>query len=146
MKVFLFAGLIYLAGIAAILLIKPDVMFRKDGTWKEFGLGRNPNNYTWCPFWLFCIFWALVSYIISTIAVRIAIGTTTNTTTNISRSKPSFNTETVTISDLQDIQDMPRPRRIRRGNDLPEGYYVLSKPIKAGETPSYTYLGPDIEV
>jgi hypothetical protein len=135
MKVFLFAGLIYLAGIAGILLIKPDVMFRKDGTWKEFGLGRNPNNYTWCPFWLFCIFWALVSYIISTIAVRLAS----------SVSKTAIRTETVTTSDLQDLQDMPRPRRIRRGNDLPEGYYVLSKPIRAGETPSYTYLGPQLD-
>jgi hypothetical protein len=138
MKVFLFAGLIYLAGIAGILLIKPDVMFRKDGTWKEFGLGRNPNNYTWCPFWLFCIFWALVSYIISTIAVRLVS----------SVSKTAIRTETVTTSDLQDLQDLqgvPRPRRIRRGNDLPEGYYVLSKPIRAGETPSYTYLGPQLD-
>jgi hypothetical protein len=137
MKVFLFAGLIYLAGIAAILLIKPDVMFRKDGTWKEFGLGRNPNNYTWCPFWLFCIFWALVSYIISTIAIRIALsGSSIPYTDAVSTSD---------LQDLQNIQGVPRPRRIRRGNDLPEGYYVLSKPIKAGETPSYTYLGPDID-
>ena len=139
MKVFLFAGLIYLAGIAAILLIKPDVMFRKDGTWKEFGLGRNPNNYTWCPFWLFCIFWALVSYIISTIAIRIALsGSRTN---NVSSNFVS----TSDLQDLQNIQDVPRPRRIRRGNELPEGYYVLSKPIRAGETPSYTYLGPDMD-
>jgi hypothetical protein len=137
MKVFLFAGLIYLAGIAAILLIKPDVMFRKDGTWKEFGLGRNPNNYTWCPFWLFCIFWALVSYIISTIAIRIALsGSSMQQSNAVSPSD---------LQDLQGLQDVPRPRRIRRGNDLPEGYYVLSKPIKAGETPSYTYLGPDID-
>jgi hypothetical protein len=139
MKVFLFAGLIYLAGIAAILLIKPDVMFRKDGTWKEFGLGRNPNNYTWCPFWLFCIFWALVSYIISTIAIRIALsGSRTN-------SVSSNFVSTSDLQDLQNIQDVPRPRRIRRGNELPEGYYVLSKPIRAGETPSYTYLGPDMD-
>ena len=137
MKVFLFAGLIYLAGIAAILLIKPDIMFRKDGTWKEFGLGRNSNNYTWCPFWLFCIFWALVSYIISTIAVRLAFRI--NSTPSIPY------TDAVSPSDLQDLQGVSRPRRIRRGNDLPEGYYVLSKPIRAGETPSYTYLGPDID-
>ena len=29
--------------------------------------------------------------------------------------------------------------------EKPEGYYVLSKPVKRGETPSYTYLGPDLE-
>lgn len=131
MKVFLFAGLIYLAGIAGVLLIKPEIMFRKDGTWKEFGLGRNPDNYTWCPFWMFCVFWALVSYIISTIIVRITVGKKTNA---------------VSSFDLEALQDEPiKPKRIRRGNELPEGYYVLSRPVRSGETPSYTYLGPDLD-
>ena len=125
MKVFLFAGLIYLAGIAVILLIKPTIMFRQDGTWKEFGIGRNNDSHTWCPFWLFCVAWALISYIISTIVIRL----------------------TVVLNKTEDAQpeQASRPRRIRRGNDLPEGYYVLSKPVKRGETPSYTYLGPDLE-
>jgi hypothetical protein len=125
MKVFLFAGLIYLAGIAVVLLIKPTAMFRQDGTWKEFGIGRNNNSHTWCPFWLFCVVWALISYIISTIAIRLTVG----------------------FDKTRDAQpeQVSRPRRIRRGNDLPEGYYVLSKPVKRGETPSYTYLGPNME-
>lgn len=136
MKVFLFAGLIYLGGIAAILLIKPDMMFRKDGTWKEFGLGRNPNNYTWCPFWLFCVFWALVSYILSALLIRLFMGRSANVVVS----------GAVSSSDLEALQEIaPKPKRIRRGNELPEGYYVLSRPVKAGETPSYTYLGPDMD-
>ena len=39
-------------------------MFTKDGGWKEFGLGRSKHKYTWMPFWLFAILWAVVSYII----------------------------------------------------------------------------------
>ena len=139
MKVFLFAGLLYLTGLAIILLIKPEVMFRKDGTWKEFGLGRNPNNYTWCPFWLFCIFWALVSYILSALLIKLFTGKPLATN---SIGSP------VSSSDLQALQEIDagqRPKRIRRGNDLPEGYYVLSRPVRAGETPSYTYLGPEYE-
>jgi hypothetical protein len=140
MSVLYLALAIYIVGVALVLYLRPSVMFHPDnGTWKEFGLGRNPNNYTWCPFWLFCIFWALVSYIISTIAIRIALsGSRTN-------SVSSNFVSTSDLQDLQNIQDVPRPRRIRRGNELPEGYYVLSKPIRAGETPSYTYLGPDMD-
>lgn len=39
-------------------------MFHSDGTWKEFGIGRNPDRYTWFPFWIFALVWAIVSYII----------------------------------------------------------------------------------
>jgi len=39
-------------------------MFHSDGTWKEFGIGRNPDRYTWFPFWIFALVWAIVSYIL----------------------------------------------------------------------------------
>jgi hypothetical protein len=64
MSLLIYAGLLYLAGISIILILKPDLMFGKDGTWKEFGLGRNKEKYTWLPFWLFAIIWSIVSYII----------------------------------------------------------------------------------
>ena len=38
-------------------------MFNEDGEWKEFGLGRHPDRYTWLPFWLFAILWAILSYL-----------------------------------------------------------------------------------
>jgi len=103
-------------------------MFRNDGTWKEFGIGRNNDQYTWCPFWLFCVFWALVSYIISLVLIRIFVGKSVEAQGQYS------------ITDGHD--DTRMPRRIRRGSELPEGYYILSKPVRSGETPSYTYLGP----
>ena len=37
MRRLIVAGLIYLTGIAVILVIKPQYMFREDGRWKEFG-------------------------------------------------------------------------------------------------------------
>ncbi len=37
-------------------------MFNENGTWKEFGIGRGSSRYTWLPFWLFAIAWALMSY------------------------------------------------------------------------------------
>ena len=64
MKILLYSGLLYLAGVAIILILQPSLMFTEEGVWKEFGIGRNPDRYTWLPFWLFAIVWALLSYII----------------------------------------------------------------------------------
>ena len=59
------AGILYLLGVALILILKPSLMFTEDGSWKEFGIGRNRNTHTWLPFWFFAILWALISYIIT---------------------------------------------------------------------------------
>ena len=36
-------------------------MFDEKGNWKEFGFLQN-EKYTWFPFWLFCILWAVLSF------------------------------------------------------------------------------------
>ena len=62
MKVLLFSLVLYLIGIAAILHVRPPLMFNHDGSWKEFGVGD--DNTTRFPLWMFCIIWAVVSYAI----------------------------------------------------------------------------------
>jgi hypothetical protein len=52
---------LYISGIAAILYFRPRLMFRRGGSWKEFGIGRG-EDHTVIPFWLFAIFWAFISY------------------------------------------------------------------------------------
>lgn len=64
MKLLVLSGLLYLAGIAIILYWKPALMFRPDGSWKEFGIGRNSDDYTWLPFWLAAVGWAIISYMV----------------------------------------------------------------------------------
>lgn len=110
-------------------------MFRKDGTWKEFGVGRRQEDYTWLPFWLFCVFWALISYIISLIAVKVFTG-------GNGKAERILETSAETTELVPKFQQ-PRSTRIRRGSELPEGYYVLSKPVMPGQTPTYVYLGPE---
>lgn len=61
MRVLLYSAILYLTGVVLILFIKPKFMFNEDGSWKEFGL-TNSVKYTWCPVWLFCITWALISF------------------------------------------------------------------------------------
>ena len=64
MRRLLVAGIVYLTGMATILVIKPSFMFNSDGNWKEFGVGRNPATHTILPVWLFAVLWALLSYLI----------------------------------------------------------------------------------
>jgi hypothetical protein len=55
---------IYILGIALILYLRPALMFKPGGSWKEFGIGRG-ETHTVLPFWLFAIFWAFMSYGVS---------------------------------------------------------------------------------
>jgi hypothetical protein len=64
MRILLYSGLLYLLGVGIVLALKPSLMFTSDGAWKEFGIGRNPEQFTWCPFWLFTLFWAILSFFI----------------------------------------------------------------------------------
>lgn len=67
MRVLLFSTVIYLAGIAVVLFLRPALMFDKEGRWKEFGLQR--GDATVFPFWLFCITWAFASYFLGRLSL-----------------------------------------------------------------------------
>jgi hypothetical protein len=60
MKLLLFSMVIYLLGVAAVLYLRPQFMFRRDGSWKEFGV--NGDDTSVFPIWMFCTAWAVVTY------------------------------------------------------------------------------------
>ena len=64
MELLWLAIVFYSAGLAAVLYLRPAVMFNENGTWKEFGYQRD-SRHTLFPFWLFVITWAIVSYVLS---------------------------------------------------------------------------------
>lgn len=131
MKVFLGAGLLYLIGIAIVLMLKPEFMFRPDGSWKEFGIGRDSETHTILPLWLFCIFWALISYISVVVIFRLA--------------GLSASVGTVTLKDEEVVASSSanrKPPKMHRGSRLPEGYYVLNSSATDGP-PTYVYLGEE---
>ena len=104
-------------------------MFTEDGTWKEFGIGRNPSTHTWLPFWLFAVLWSLISYILVTITFAVY----------------GYNT----VQDVSDVSEVPEfsiPKKTRsRGKplNLPNGYYMLNNDATeaAGGVPKYVYIG-----
>ena len=141
MRTLLFAGLLYLMGVAAVLALKPSLMFKSDGEWKEFGIGRNPATHTWFPFWLFAIVWALVSYIIVVQILALTGVSTVSPTPNLNR---SIINEIQSI-EPEDLEIEPKPRVSRRkAAQLPTGYYMLNTAATeaAGGIPKYVYLGP----
>jgi hypothetical protein len=122
-------GLLYLTGIAVVLVLKPQYMFREDGRWKEFGIGRDPKSFTYIPFWLFAIMWALISYVLVALLEDTVFGDSSN----------------------YDEPSVPRNRNRsngRRNNspnvELTPGYYMLNESATGRNgVPRYVYLGPE---
>jgi len=120
------SGIIYLIGIAVILALKPQLMFKDDGVWKEFGIGRNTETHTWFPFWLFVIIWALFSYIVTTIFIPgVSIPYVEKTVQNQNHGKN-------------------RGKNKNNSKELTPGYYVLNKEGTKDGVPRYVYLGPEM--
>ena len=126
---FLYAGIIYLIAIAVILVVKPAFMFRSDGTWKEFGIGRNRANYTPMPLWLYSIVSALVSYFI---VLLVSEGGSAGSGSG--RGRSSAKADTIVSMKASDMV----------GPDLEPGYYVLNKAAtKLAGVPKYVYIGAE---
>jgi len=133
MSLLIYAGLLYLFGISIVIALKPELMFSKEGHWKEFGLGRHPAKYTWLPFWLFAIVWAIMSYmIILVIASNTGLGGVTH------QASPS-----VDESSFKKLSKAPSMNAISPMNEMKKGYYLLdtNASMKSG-LPKYVYLGP----
>lgn len=145
MSLLIYSGLLYLTGISVILILKPELMFSKDGSWKEFGLGRNKQKYTWLPFWLFSIMWAIISYIIILVlASATGIGGISNNV-DIPVQNNSIEPENISMKSMTPVlSDSMSRKKPTSSNDMKPGYYILdtNETIKKG-IPKYIYLGPE---
>jgi len=145
MSLLIYAGLLYLTGISAILILKPELMFAKDGSWKEFGLGRNKQKYTWMPFWLFAILWSIISYIIIlVIASNTGLGGVSNNI-DVPVQNNSIEPENVSMKAMSPVlpNNMSR-KKPSSSNEMKPGYYILdtNETVKRG-VPKYIFLGPE---
>lgn len=141
MSLLIYAGLLYLVGISIILILKPNLMFAKDGSWKEFGLGRNNHKYTWMPFWLFTIFWAIISYVIILIIASTTGLAGVSNKIDIPLQNNSIEPQNISMKSMTPV--LPK-NKISSSNDMKSGYYILdvNETVKQG-IPKYIYLGPE---
>ena len=145
MSLLIYAGLLYLMGISAVLILKPELMFAKDGSWKEFGLGRNKQKYTWMPFWLFAILWSIISYIIVlVIATNTGLAGVSNNV-DIPVQNNSIEPENVSMKSMTPVlSDNMSRKKPTSSNEMKHGYYILdaNETVKRG-VPKYIFLGPE---
>ncbi len=131
MWTFFTAGILYLLGVAVVLFAKPQFMFSPDGNWKEFGIGQREDRYTPFPFWLFCIVWAIVSYVILLLLL------TPKTVETPFRTKKRNQSAEIDYDHDDGLFDFDEDVR-----QLPKGYYVLNKKAtRLSGIPKYVYLG-----
>lgn len=107
------------------MLIKPQFMFREDGRWKEFGIGRDPNYFTPFPFWLFTIVWGVLAYLM-VMFVEDTLGVPSDRI-NIKRNNAYVR----------------NTRQVEAVEELVPGYYMLNEAATGRNgVPRYVYLGP----
>ena len=124
MRRLLIAGLLYLTGIAVLLVVKPEFMFREDGSWKEFGIGRDTEYFTSFPFWLFTIVWALISYVL------------------VMFIEDSFYIPSDSIEIKRNSATVRNVNQQRAVQELAPGYYMLNEASTGRNgVPRYVYLG-----
>lgn len=141
MTLLIYSGLLYLLGISIVLYFKPELMFSKEGNWKEFGLGRNQEKYTWLPFWLFAIMWSMMSYIIVlVIATHTGLGGI-NYTNEINVVNEEIDMDNISQKPLSNKGSLNKKNKLL--DNLKDGYYILdtNETMKQG-VPKYIYLGP----
>jgi hypothetical protein len=130
-----------------VLYFKPEIMFTTEGEWKEFGLGRNPAQYTWLPFWLFTILWAILSYLIVLTLSSPTGHNLSSSSTSLFSSSPelSVGTDELEPENISTKSLTPSlKKRPANMGEMKKGYYILD----ANETarrgiPKYIYLGPE---
>jgi hypothetical protein len=144
MKLLLYSGLLYLTGVAIILLLQPSLMFTEDGQWKEFGIGRSPTTHTWMPFWLFSVVWAILSYII--ILFFAGNGALPGVESAATATMTVAEEPALSYRNFEPMPPVSVPKRGRRpGSATPiPGYYILNRETtEATGIPKYIYLGPE---
>ena len=142
MWAFIVSGALYLVGVAVALVIKPSFMFAPDGTWKEFGIGQDEKRYTVFPFWLFCLVWAVVAYVIVLTVTPLFVDMRElNSEEQVYKSKNnSKRSKKIVVED----SDLVFDDEVEEPTTLPKGYYVLNKKAsRLAGTPKYVYLGEE---
>jgi len=130
MRLLIFSGILYLAGVALVLSLRPALMFTEQGVWKEFGIGKSPETHTWMPFWLFCILWSVLSYLLCVLLAEAGV-------------LPGLWVSHVEVQAPSGAARGPSPAPGPKSKTPVPGYYMLNTEGSGIEgVPKYIYLGP----
>lgn len=170
MRTLLLGTVVYLLGIAIVLFLRPALMFLPDGQWREFGVSDETK--TIFPFWMFCLLWAVVSYLVSNALfsdgpVHIVRDATAATLLSAAPHTITARAAAPDDSELEDLVETlpikPSKKSKRRqtsaasvapapappqpsapADGMKPGYYRLNKnATERNGVPRYIYIGPE---
>jgi len=148
MRVLLYSAVVYLLGVAIVLYLRPSLMFKHSGEWKEFGVQGVDTTYF--PFWLFCIVWAVVAHALIRIFYSDAAIDTLATATTLGSltaqiEEPSPAHKASPIQPLQNSVVSATPQvPAEPTEEAKPGYYKLdSSLMKRKGIPRYIYVGEE---
>ena len=145
MRVLLYSAVVYLLGVAIVLYLRPSLMFKHSGEWKEFGVQGVDTTYF--PFWLFCIVWAVVAHALIRIFYSDGSIDTVATATVMSSltariDDPSPAHKATPLEPLQN--SLVSAPAAEPTEEAKPGYYKLdSSLMKRKGIPRYIYVGED---
>lgn len=149
MELLWLAIVFYSIGLAAVLYVRPAIMFNENGTWKEFGYQRD-SRHTIFPVWLFIITWAIVSYVLamvvgSNMMAPAAIAATAAASSEAHSYATKMFDESESESD-EEVIEMPESKKRSSSPKVKEkprpGYYVLEPGDQSKGLRKYVYYGP----
>ena len=149
MRVLLYSMVVYLLGVAILLWVRPALMFKKNGEWKEFG--TTTTDTTVFPFWLFCTIWAVVVYLLISYLVTDdymdLIKTAASASSVVAAAKTAAPTPPLPTANLTQEEETANNtvnNTVNNSNMTKAGYYKLDNSLmKKKGVPRYIYVGPD---
>jgi hypothetical protein len=140
MRVLLYSAVLYLFGIAIVLYLRPALMFKHNGQWKEFGVQGVDTTYF--PFWLFCILWAVLAHGL----IRLVYS---DADVSVVKSAAAMASLTARIHDSSTAASLPPPpisdaSGVEATEEAAPGYYKLDRALmKKKGVPRYIYVGEE---
>lgn len=150
---------IYSVGMAAVLWVRPALMFNENGTAKEFGYQRT-SRHTLFPVWLFAIVWAFVSYAVASAVLWIGMGggegaATVGMMAATTAARPRWSPSEGLLEEVEEDEGEGEgeeedftipisrvPRRVSGGRKPRPGYYVVDPMSEeSGGLRRYVYYG-----
>jgi hypothetical protein len=152
MRVLLYSTVLYLLGIAVVLYLRPALMFRSDGRWKEFGI--QSIDTTVFSFWMFCILWAVVAFAVTSFlfsdgpvdSLKSAV-TMASLTSRIHQTSPlpiSAESDALTPIGNTSSSVMSSGATPVVMEETKSGYYKLDDSMMKKGIPRYIYVGAEI--
>jgi hypothetical protein len=157
MRTLLLSTVVYLLGIAIVLYLKPDLMFDAQGRWREFGVGQTDK--TSFPFWMFCLLWAVVSYMVGKLLFtdgQVDIIKTAATSSLLSAAPLTPTARAAPLEEEDIVEPLPvkvskksKKRAATAEASAPQegmkpGYYRLNREAtERNGVPRYIYIGPE---